>query len=511
MNAPFPKTPADRVIPIRGEEWPLANLGLAADIRAAAPPFPLDLLGPFWSRYVEEASAGACAPVDYVAAALLTTVGAVIGNVRWPRVHARWSEPPILWSLAVGTPSDGKSPALRQVSDLLRSVERDLAKDHDDDLLLYEGQKVHAEALREDWKRTVKEEAKKGPAGMMPKNCAEPVKPERPRFRIVDTTPESAAAVAAVQPRGLILSLDEVSTWVNGFGRYSKGSGGADAERMFWIEAHQGAADRTVDRKGGSFTIPNLSVAVVGSIQPAKFGVILGGANDGFAARFLWAWPDRFPEFAIPKDDFGSGGGFIYERAISRLIELKQDTSGDKPRPVCLPLSAGAEALFVPYTRDKRELGREQGASILGAITGKAPGTAIRLACILDHLWWCAEPVGREPAQIGERAMAAALVMLDDYFLPQATRVLGEDALSEEERAAVVLVRWVKVRKLKAFNVRDLYRTLGIEPPAMNAACALLAEAGIFRAAPSRAGGSAGRKANNYDVNPALWAVTDAE
>lgn len=507
MNAPALRPiEGARSVPIRGEEWPRANLEIGNEIRAEAPTFPLRFLGEFWADFVTEAAAGACAPVDYVATPLLATVGAIIGNVRWPEVHQRWSEPPILWAAVVGTPSDGKSPALRQVEELLRSVERTLGRDHDDDLRRYEGEKAFAKAKRTEWEASIKGQAKNGTAQPMPADCVEPVEPVRPRFRVVDITPESAAAVAASQPRGLMLSLDEVATWVSGFGRYAKSSAGGDSERTFWIEAYQGRQDRAVDRKSGSIVVPNLSVGVVGSIQPEKLNVILAGPNDGFASRFLFAWPDKFPRFTIPQDDAFGSDGWRYERALARLLDLTQDVSSGTPRPVKVRLAAEAKGEFEAYTQEKRVAGRNH-AGILGPMLGKAPGTALRLAGILEHLWWCAKASAPEPSAISNEALQTALALVDDYYLPMARRVLGEAAVSDGERAAVMLFRHLKAARQTTFNERAVYRQLDLSPEAMRGACEELHAAGITRPAPSRAGSTTGRRANNHDVNPALWAA----
>jgi hypothetical protein len=65
--------------------------------------------------------------VDYVAASLLASAGALIANVRWPVAGASWSEPPLLWVGLVGSPSAGKSPAMDAAFSLIRSIEDSMA------------------------------------------------------------------------------------------------------------------------------------------------------------------------------------------------------------------------------------------------------------------------------------------------------------------------------------------------------------------------------------------------
>jgi Protein of unknown function (DUF3987) len=78
--------------------------------RRAPPAFPLDVFDTRWAAWVRTTAAAACCPVDYVAAPLLATAAALIGNARWAEGAPGWSEPPVLWAASVGDSGDGKSP-----------------------------------------------------------------------------------------------------------------------------------------------------------------------------------------------------------------------------------------------------------------------------------------------------------------------------------------------------------------------------------------------------------------
>jgi hypothetical protein len=69
----------------------------------------------------------------------------------------------------------------------------------------------------------------------------------------------------------------------------------------------------------------------------------------------------------------------------------------------------------------------------------------------------------------------------------------------------MVVARHLRRHSLASFNARELRRQMGgvvREANAMDAACAILMEAALIRPKSSKSGGSGGRTARNYDVNP---------
>ncbi|MDE0589405.1 DUF3987 domain-containing protein [Halocynthiibacter sp. C4] len=110
-------------------EWPEPASRYLQDERLPAPTLPLDeVFGPEWARWIRIAAEAKSASPDYVVAALLAVAGSLIGNTRWVSPWAGWAEPPILWLMAIGLPSSGKSPGLDAVLSPLRKAERTLRK-----------------------------------------------------------------------------------------------------------------------------------------------------------------------------------------------------------------------------------------------------------------------------------------------------------------------------------------------------------------------------------------------
>src|SRR5690606_7658515 len=96
------------------------------------------------------------APPDYVVAALLAVAGSLIGNTRWAAPWSGWSEPPIIWSLAIGNPSAGKSPGLDAVLSPLRKVEKEARQGAKAEHDAWKGRAEVAKLFESTWRETVK-------------------------------------------------------------------------------------------------------------------------------------------------------------------------------------------------------------------------------------------------------------------------------------------------------------------------------------------------------------------
>ena len=95
------------------EPWPEIDASLLEDVRPNMPAFPLHLLPADWRRWIADAAEAAGTAVDYVAMGVLAAVAAVCGAGVRVKVTNAWSEPLVLWSAVVGSPSGrrcGSSP-----------------------------------------------------------------------------------------------------------------------------------------------------------------------------------------------------------------------------------------------------------------------------------------------------------------------------------------------------------------------------------------------------------------
>lgn len=482
--------------------WPQPDLSLLGTGRRPAPAFPRHLLGP-WAGWCERKAKGASAPIDYVAVALLASVGSALANVRWPQAGTGWSEPPVLWCAEVGPPSSSKSPSMDAAFNLVSFAEDRMAHGFDQVQQEYATLRQTCDAKLEAWKLEVKAAVKNGDAPpAIPSDAQEPVPPVRPRIRVADATVEALGALAAGLPRGLLLVRDELAGWLGAFDKY----GGGGADRAFAIEMYGGRA-YVVDRMKNPepLRIRHLSIGVLGGVQPEKLSVIIDGPDDGLASRLLWAWPDVQPEFNLAR---GSQDDGPMQIAFGRLTDLIQarDEFGN-PEPVRIPLTDEAEDRLEAFARDMVWRSHEASGLLAGTL-GKARGHALRLSAVIEHLWWCGGTTAAEPKVISPEALTAAADLLNAYFIPMAERVFGDASIPVIERRAMLLARHLKQNQLAEFNARDVRRQIGgllRDAANMDAACNQLIEGGLIRPRFERAGEGKGRPARNYEVNPIIF------
>jgi hypothetical protein len=482
---------------------PDPDFALLRDARRSAPVFPLAALGDYWAKWIETRSAGASAPTDYVASSLIASCAAMIGNSRWPRAGANWIEPPILWCCIVGSPSSSKSPAMSAAFSLVAEAEEQMS-DGFDELQLQHIERVRiAKLYEENWEAEVKKAIKAG-NGLPERPLASfpPEAPVKPRVRVMDATTEKLGYLSAATDRSLLLQRDELAGWLGSFDKY----GGAGSDRAFALEMY-GGGRYVVDRvkNANHISVRHLSVGVIGGIQPDRLQSVLKGADDGFLSRFLWSWPDTLPDFAISRS---SVDDTRQQAAFARLskLDMQKDEAG-RSDPVQISLTPQAVDALERFGKHVQRLARNASGTFAGSL-GKARGHALRLATVLEYLWWCSTGSGPEPHLISEKAVQSAITLMADYFIPMAERVLLDVSIPENQRNARILIRHVKAHHLPEFNARALSRLIGgdlRETAKMDAACSELLEDRLLSPAPTRAGGGAGRQSKNFTVHPAVW------
>jgi hypothetical protein len=488
--------------------WANPDLTVLTGGRRASPQFDVRWLGDVLGDWAITKAQGSSAAIDYIVVPLLSLAGATLANVRWPLAGSEWMEPPLLWAAIVGPPSSGKSPAMSSVVDLVREAESKMGADHEGRLRDFEVRQLIAASERERWEAEVRKACSAGgtdAAPLKPTEADDPEAPERQRVIFGDATIEKQGVLAAANPRGLLMHRDELSGWIASFGRY----GSRDADHSFALESY-GGRNYTIDRVKHPVPIfiRRLSIGVLGGIQPDKLNEALEGAQDGFVARFLWAWPEVLPEVRIAP---GRRPFEVAQPIITQLADLEMAVNENgEPEPIVVPLTSDAVDALERFSQELAVRAMNVSGLYAGTL-GKARGHALRLSCIIEFLWWASgQRETHPPATISINAVVTACAMMDEYFLPMAERVLGDAVLPDAERDAITLGRRLRQMLIEGqltFNARELRRQIGgrlREPKVMSAACAVLAEGGLVRSCPSRAGATKGRQKADYEINPWL-------
>ncbi len=474
-------------------------------LRADLPPAPrlplTETLGPRLARWVVEAADAKGAPSDYVFAGLLSVAGATIGNARWVHVWKGWAEPPIIWTMCIGLPSAGKSPALDAVIQPLRKVERPLRAKAEDDLAKWKERADVAALAEKAWRQQAEAAIKAGETPPeRPANCDPGPAPHVPRLIVNDSTIERLGAIINRQPRGTLQCRDELAGWLEGMTRYSAGS-----DRPFWLEAF-GGRGFTVERMTREpLTIDRLTIGVMGGIQPDRLKTLLFKSDDdGLLARFVPIWPNP----VVLKRPGQWTDEALLERVLERLLQLDMLADDDGGhRPVFVPLTIDAQSLMDDFRLAVRRWeGEAEG--LLMSFVGKLPGLAARLSLVLACLDWAAEG-DPQPHEVDADHFKRAAELVGNYLLPMARRAYADAAVPQAERSARRLVTTIRELQWQSFTTRQVLKLerAGLATAAeLDPALSLLEDADCIRAVLQPAQPQGGRPSRLFTVNPALLA-----
>jgi hypothetical protein len=419
--------------------WPAPDPSLLEDGRPVVPAFPLDALPQPWREWVSDTAGGAGAPVDYVAQAVLGAVAGLCGAGVKACVTQSWSEPLVLWQALVGAPSAGKTPALDAIGRPLATVEKLLQRDS--------GGKSHAVVVR-------------------------------------DAALAALTRSVAARPPGVLLWRDEPTPWLSALARETR----YDRPRGPFVDAWS----------AGSL----LPVSVLCSLHPDGLAEALEGTPDGWAARFLFAWPSAAAQRGLSADQPPRE-----DEAVTMLHRIG-GAVGTPDRPLTLVFQEEAVKYFDRFLTDLQEEIRGAEGAEAGWL-GKGRGTVVRLAAIFALLDWSRHALtGKLPGTVRRDHVEAATRLWEDYFRPHGRAVLDRCAPSDFERQVRRVVRWLKKAGAKAETTREEVRrhALGKAANAAQTDMVLgrLWSAGIVRPAAHAPLPQGGRPPQRWEINPAL-------
>jgi Protein of unknown function (DUF3987) len=442
---------------IHAEIQTMADNAEAVQQESSAPealeyqPFPVDLLPEPINGYVRASAVAIGCDAAFVALPILAAIALAIGNSRLIRLKRRWTEPAILWLLTIATSGGHKSPGFDAAMLPIRKRQEKSKRRFTEQMKRYEIElEEHKQKLAE-WKE----------AGAVDPRPEKPEKPIWERCWTDDTTIEALASLLLQNPRGLLLSSDELSAWLASFDRYAKAGTKTSADAARWLHVHGGRAI-VIDRKTGeprTIFVPHATVSVAGSIQPGVLRRALSREHheNGMAARFLFAMPPkRQKRWTEAEIDQALEADVL--ALFERLFDLRSVTDDDgEPIPKLLNLSTAAKhEVWIPFYN---EHGKEQIEldDDLSAAWSKLEGYAARLA-LVHHLIRVAanDDAVADPDTVDEVSMAAGIA-LSRWFGEEAKRVyamLSEDEDAQQIRELVELVE----RLGGVVRVRDLQR-----------------------------------------------------
>lgn len=396
---------------------PMLVLGKAIDmsVKVRGGDFPLGALPMKIQRIVREANDCYGYPVDYLAGAMLVTVGLGIGNTHFARLKGKWDESAILFMALVGRPGACKSHplnfAIRPFTELDGAATRAYIKAYEE----YERQRE---------------------LPMKERSEPHPVAPVCKRFLISDATPEAMLLIHSQNLRGIAMWNDELAGWFKNFNRYNKGS-----DEEYWLKLFN-ANPSFSDRKGvkNSVYISRPFISVVGTIQNGILNELAQGSrtSNGFIDRLLFVmphnqdkqpWSDKEPTFDIEA---------AWADIIGRLVKLPYETDSDGNIIAnILHFAQDAKARLYEWQRQNTEECNREECDALKGVFNKFDFHAIRFCLILQMARWACGEADRTNIDILSVENAISFV---DYFKSTARKVHGiisEMSLTEQQRAII--------------------------------------------------------------------------
>ena len=228
------------------------------------PTLPRGLLPPVIEQFAfEESELMGADPAGLALGALAVCAAALPDHTRIQvkRHDRHWLEAARLWVGLIGEPSTKKSPIILRVARPLKRLDAELFREY--------------LTACERYESLPKEERQRAE------------KPLQRRLRIEDVTIEAAQEVLRDSPDGVLCLQDELSGWFGSMDKYNTHRGG-QKDRGFWLQAFHGGP-YAVDRiKRGSLLIENLSVSLLGGIQPEPMrNVAAESVDDGLIQRLI--------------------------------------------------------------------------------------------------------------------------------------------------------------------------------------------------------------------------------
>jgi hypothetical protein len=398
--------------------------------RYEPPVLPLGFLPPVIERFAFAHSVTMGSDPAGLAMAALTACSAAIPDsvrLQVKRYDQTWVESARLWVALVGLPSSKKTPIMNAALRPLNKIDAELFRG-------YMASKDQYDALDAKERKTAE-------------------RPIQRRARISDATVEAVQEVLKDSPEGVLSQQDELSGWFGAMDKYAAGKG-AMADRGFWLQAFNGGPYALNRVARGAALIPNLSISILGGIQPDPLRRIVGeSVDDGLIQRLL---PVLLKPAAMGTDEPQDASVRQYEELIPRLWRLS--ASAFFGGATLLQFSDDAQEVRRRLEERHLEMvGAEVISPKMGAHFGKYDGIFARM-CVL---WHCIEHIDARPMPATVSGDTARRVegFLHGFVVPSAVAFYsGTLGLSDDHDTLIELASFILAHGLTIVQHRDCQR-----------------------------------------------------
>jgi DNA polymerase I-like protein with 3'-5' exonuclease and polymerase domains len=384
------------------------------------PLLPTGLLPEVIEQFAREESELMGADPSGLAMAALTVCAAALSDhtqLQVKRHDPNWRESTRLWTGLIGLPSTKKTPIMLRATKPLKRLDTEL------------------------WRRFLAEQECYEQLPAEERKHVE--RPRQTRLRLEDTTIEAAQEVLKSSPDGVLCIQDELAGW---FGAMDKYAGrGAAKDRGFWLQSFHGGSYAVNRISRGAFMIENLSISLLGGIQPDPIRKIAADTiDDGLLQRLM---PIVLCQGRAGKDAPTTHAASRYEKLIEELHERECP-------PTPLRFNDAALAIREELEQTHTDLMAYEAINRkLAAHIGKYDGLFARL-CLL---WHCIE--GAKGLIVTENTALRVADFMHRFLLPHATAFYaGMLELSDDHDRLTKVAGYILAKKLTRITNRDVQR-----------------------------------------------------
>ncbi len=263
----------------------------------AAPSLDERLLPESWREWLSDIADRLQCPLEFPTVAAMVAASALIGNkvrIR-PKKMDVWQVTPNLWGGVVGVPSLLKSPAVREGMFFFREIENEERGIFEREIKDAAFEKEFAEAKQADLKKEMRGKNADKSSLRAKYESLQIEEPKERRLSTSDATVEKLGELLNENENGILQIRDELTGWFRGLER-----AGREGDRAFYLECWDGGETTKIDRIArGSLTVKNLTLSILGTIQPAMLepylrGALEGSGDDGLIQRFqMLVYPNK--------------------------------------------------------------------------------------------------------------------------------------------------------------------------------------------------------------------------
>ena len=460
-----------------------------AEVTGDAPnvTLPAGTFHPVFNEWLEPTAHAMKTSPLAVAAALLGTSGAAIGNARVATAGPGTWFLAILWIMLVGTSGAAKTPAIRSAVRHYAKLEKRLLGAHSDNRELTPQEREDITAACAERLRILS--AKTAIGGR--ENVEEHLEEDQPfaRFIVHDGSIPGLEKIVGGNVKGAVFVQQELSELFDENGKIIQTMISAhDGEDYFRVLATKDVA------------IPNFTLGVMGGIQPdvlkkyfPKF------RNDGLLARFLPVVFQRVKRapFHGEIDDTP-----IYD-ALAWLRALQMEPGEFGPEARVVWFTPEARVAYGDGVARLEDLA-ESATGLMQSFLFKGCVTIGRLALVLTYMD-AAVGSHEEPGAIEADAVRRATHLFENVFVPMAREAFFEDSAPRYKKDARTIVSIIRQLGVTRVTVRDIQRHGGDKfrkAEDVEHGFAELEDKDVLRYDKGTTGPRGGRPSHGYLVNP---------